>query len=77
MVFVLFCFSGEGAWYRYQSQGIASLMTALFGSIDPSLCVLLPSKLASLFELVTPSPCVSVHLCYEISLHVLCQCYLS
>ena len=49
LVFV-FRFSGEGAWYMYQSQGIASLMTALFGSIDPSLCVLLPSKLASLLS---------------------------
>ena len=39
-VFV-FRFSGEGAWYMYQSQGIASLSDRTLGSIDPSQCVLL------------------------------------
>jgi hypothetical protein len=40
-VFRFFRFSGEGAWYMYQSQGIASLSDRTLGSIDPSQCVLL------------------------------------
>ena len=42
----VFRFSGEGAWYKYQSQGISSLVAQTHtGANDPSQCCVLLSKL--------------------------------
>ena len=49
LVFV-FVFREKGPGTCTRARELLPLVTALLGSIDPSLCVLLPSKLASLLS---------------------------